>query len=446
MSTLPSCPDHPDRSFPRLHPRPAKGWLNDPNGIHHVDGRWHVFFQYNPDSARHDRIVWGQVSSADLLNWTEEGIAIAPQPGTGDEFGCWTGVGVLDDGVPILLYSGVRDDSGRSEVMLARREGDRFQQSPHVVAPMPDDASVVIVRDPFVFEVEGRRWGIQCGGLASGEPAVLLYDAADLTSWKYQGLLLDGTDEVAATLPPANAWECPQLVPVGDEWVLIVSFWVAGELTGTGYLLGSLEVRDGLPRYEPRVAGLLDDGPSFYAPQAVRAGGADGDPERVLLWGWAREATTEGVRERSAEDADIVGWSGMLTSVRELVVDGDVVRTVPARELVQLRGELLVGELGRLRGESFTGDMLPDQAEAVLSGTGAAELRLAADGEPGQLVWRGELSGGTTRILLDASLIEVFPEGATSTTLRVYPADGESYRLIVGPGVRAEAWRLRLPE
>ena len=31
---------HPDRSFPRLHPRPAKGWLNDPNGIHYADGRW----------------------------------------------------------------------------------------------------------------------------------------------------------------------------------------------------------------------------------------------------------------------------------------------------------------------------------------------------------------------------------------------------------------------
>ncbi|MBO9705839.1 MAG: glycoside hydrolase family 32 protein, partial [Arthrobacter sp.] len=47
--------EHPDPYFPRLHPRPAQGWLNDPNGVSHVNGRYHVFFQYNPESARHHR-------------------------------------------------------------------------------------------------------------------------------------------------------------------------------------------------------------------------------------------------------------------------------------------------------------------------------------------------------------------------------------------------------
>lgn len=246
-------PSHPDRSFPRLHPRPPKGWLNDPNGIHHVDGRWQVFFQYNPHAARHRRIMWGHVSSADLLHWCDEGIAIAPRPGGGDEHGCWTGVGVLDDGVSTLLYSGVRDGSGRSEVMVARHDGEGFRQSTHVVASMPDDDRVCIMRDPFVFEFEGWRWSIQCAGLTSGQPAVILHDATDLTRWEYRGVLLDGTDEIAAMLPPANAWECPQLVRVDDDWVLIVSFWLAGELTGVGYLLGTLATdhRNGLPRFAP---------------------------------------------------------------------------------------------------------------------------------------------------------------------------------------------------
>ena len=44
------------RAFPRTHPRPARGWLNDPNGLCRVDGTWHVFFQYNPGSSRHDAI------------------------------------------------------------------------------------------------------------------------------------------------------------------------------------------------------------------------------------------------------------------------------------------------------------------------------------------------------------------------------------------------------
>ena len=81
---------HPDRSFPRLHPRPEKGWVNDPNGILFVDGRWHLFFQYNPASARHDSICWGHVSSVDLLRWEEHPVALRPQEGP-DSFGCWSG-------------------------------------------------------------------------------------------------------------------------------------------------------------------------------------------------------------------------------------------------------------------------------------------------------------------------------------------------------------------
>lgn len=427
-----SVASHPDRSFPRLHPRPARGWLNDPNGIHFADGRWHVFFQHNPASARHEDIAWGHVSSADLLRWEDHGVALQPQPGAADSFGCWTGVGLVDDGVATLLYSGVRALDGRSSVMLARAEGDGWAQSPHVAVGMPDDDAMLHVRDPFVFTLGGRRWGIQGAGTKAGAPLILLYDATDLRSWEYQGILLDGTDPVAAGLPPSTVWECPQLVRVGDDWVLIASLWLNGVTTDVVSLVGSLEADDatGLPRFVPRAAGLLDDGPSFYAPQAVQAGGGE-DPERILLWGWARELAPDGVRARSQADADAVGWSGTLTSPLELVVVGDRTFTVPARELTALRGEPIV-------------DAIPDQAELLLAGTGQVELWLAADGEPGQRLYSSELAGGALRILIDASLVEVFPDGGTSTTLRAYPADGESYRLVVGPDVTVQGWELRL--
>ncbi|MET1020695.1 MAG: hypothetical protein ABWX69_00655 [Arthrobacter sp.] len=44
---------HADPAFPQVHPRPARGWTNDPNGLGYADGRFHVSFRYNPDSARH---------------------------------------------------------------------------------------------------------------------------------------------------------------------------------------------------------------------------------------------------------------------------------------------------------------------------------------------------------------------------------------------------------
>lgn len=429
-------PVHPDRSFPRLHPRPAKGWLNDPNGIHYADGRWQVFFQYNPASARHEWVHWGHVSSPDLLRWEQHPIALAPQTGAPDEYGCWTGVAVIEQGVPTLIYSGVRDGWGHSQVMLAPREPDGgWRQSGHVSAPMPPGGSFPVVRDPFVFELGGKRWGIQAASTETGEPAVLLYDASDLASWTYHGILLSADDPVAGAMSSVNAWECPQLVRLGDDWVLIGSAWQHGNPQNVVYLIGSMRLDEstGLPRFTPRASGVLDEGPSLYAPQAVQAGGADGGPERVLLWGWARELVGEDVRARTEAERETAGWAGTLTYPWELVVEGDRVIAVPARELTALRGE------------PADPAELPDQAELVVSGVGAAELRLGVAGEVGQVVWRRRLSGEQARVLIDASLIEVFPEGRAPSTHRAYPAEGESYRLVAEPGVHAQAWTLRVP-
>src|SRR5699024_6586533 len=59
-----TAPPHHSPSLPRA---PRTGWLNDPNGIMETGGRWHVYFQHNPASARHEQIRWGHVSSPDLV-------------------------------------------------------------------------------------------------------------------------------------------------------------------------------------------------------------------------------------------------------------------------------------------------------------------------------------------------------------------------------------------
>ena len=76
MDTAP----HPDPAFPRFHPRPAQGWINDPNGLSYADGRYHVFFQYNPDSARHQGICWGHLSSPTWSTGTRNRWRSGPSP------------------------------------------------------------------------------------------------------------------------------------------------------------------------------------------------------------------------------------------------------------------------------------------------------------------------------------------------------------------------------
>ncbi len=218
-------PAHPDPAFPSLHGRPPYGWVNDPNGCSFVNGRFHLFFQYNPDAPVHGGIKWGHVSSADLLDWRQHPIALVNRPGELDEYGCWSGSVTDDAGVPTAVYSAVADTSFRSVVLLARGDRDmlRWHQGREPAAGMPDDPAISHARDPFLFEADGHRYAVQGAGHTHGSPRILVYGCDDLTSWTALGTLLSSDDPIAAEAAPANIWECPNLLPLGDRWILIIS-------------------------------------------------------------------------------------------------------------------------------------------------------------------------------------------------------------------------------
>ena len=63
---------------PSYHHTPAYGWMNDPNGMFYKDGVYHLYFQYNPYGSMWGNMHWGHSTSTDLVNWKNEGVAIAP--------------------------------------------------------------------------------------------------------------------------------------------------------------------------------------------------------------------------------------------------------------------------------------------------------------------------------------------------------------------------------
>ena len=81
------------------------------------------------------------------------------------------------------------------------------------------------VRDPFVFVHEGHRYAVQGAGQPAGCPGLLLYGCDDLTQWTELGDLLTTDDPIAAEVAEANIWECPNLVRIDGQWVLLVSLW-----------------------------------------------------------------------------------------------------------------------------------------------------------------------------------------------------------------------------
>jgi beta-fructofuranosidase len=411
-----------DSSFPALHIRPPRGWINDPNGLCRVDGRYHVFFQYNPAAPVHSAIHWGHVSSTDLLSWQEHPIALAPRQGLIDAAGCWSGCVIDDSGVPTAVYTANPDHARNAVAALARsdRSLTHWQQDESPVAGIAPTPELDEVRDPFIFNHEGHRYAVQGAGQPNGSARLELYGCDDLRRWTELGTLLTCADPIAAEIAPADIWECPNLVQIDGQWVLLISLHREADgmnpLVGVRYLLGDLVARGPGWSFKTTSGGVLDDGRAFYAPQVLA------EADRTLHVGWAGEL------DRSDEQIAEAGWAGVLTFPRELYVRDRVLATRPAIELTRLRRAPLA-----LRPDT------PFWAPAFeLVASGPVALRLLDDGVD-ELVSAAEgAPSDPVRILVDGSMVEVFHRGGSHTT-RAYPGNGSRW---VVEGTAVTGYRL----
>ncbi|MFC6421959.1 glycoside hydrolase family 32 protein [Ornithinimicrobium tianjinense] len=396
------------------HLRPASGWLNDPNGMVRHGDRWHVFFQHNPAGPFHDAIAWGHASSADLAGWDLHPVAFGPTPGGPDALGCWSGCWLPGLERPAVAYSGIATTAFASTVCVRTGSEDLLGWSaPTVVAETPP--GVRQMRDPCVVEHGGLRYAVLGAELDDGEPAVLLFGLADPWRWDYLGVwLTPASAPVLQQARPADVWECPQLVPVGERWVLVLSLHDRGVLGPVVAAVGDLVDEEGLPRFVPERLDLLDAGSSFYAPQAVLDGAAD-----PWVMGWVRqEGRAPGVHDApTSDDLDELharDHAGCLTLPRRLVLRDGRARLAldPAvRRLVVGDGDALAA--GR--------HALTEPGRALVDG--AARLEHPAL-EP------VELPSGT-EVWVDDDVVEVYPgDGSTTSTWRA----AQPWTLLVDEG------------
>ena len=87
---------------PELHFSPKRGWVNDPNGLVFLDGEYHLFYQYHPESTQWGPMHWGHAVSKDLVDCVELGIALEP-----DHLGaCFSGSAIVDFNDSSGLFGG----------------------------------------------------------------------------------------------------------------------------------------------------------------------------------------------------------------------------------------------------------------------------------------------------------------------------------------------------
>src|SRR3982074_1949916 len=96
-----------DRHRPLYHFLGAGNWMNDPNGPIFWKGKYHLFYQYNPNGPFWGTIHWGNAASSDLVNWEDFPIALSPSKNGPDQNGCWSACVVNDNGVPTVFYTGL---------------------------------------------------------------------------------------------------------------------------------------------------------------------------------------------------------------------------------------------------------------------------------------------------------------------------------------------------
>jgi beta-fructofuranosidase len=304
---------------------PAANWMNDPNGLIQWNGTYHMFYQYNPHGAFHATMHWGHASSKDLVTWEHLPIALAPSPGGPDADGIFSGCAVNHEGVPTILYTGVRGDVQLPCLAISHDDDlitwEKDSDNPVITSP-PAELDTTIFRDHSAWK-DGDTWYQVIGsGIEGVGGTALLYRSPDFHTWEFVGslvpldLVADGVGE------EATGWECPDFFESDGRHVLLVSMW-AHRAINVSYFTGVYEDHLFVPEHQ----GVVDPGQSFYAPQSF----AD-ELGRRIMFGWLRES-------RSVDSQIEAGWSGVMSLPRILSVlpDGSL-GTAPAPEVMQLRG------------------------------------------------------------------------------------------------------------
>lgn len=331
-----------DPRRPQFHLLPTHNWMNDPNGPIYFDGKYHMFFQYNPEAAIWGNMSWYHAISKDMLHWKNYGVAFTMTPGGADAAGCFSGSAILANHEGKLrvcaIYTGVVKDKDHETV---RNEGLRESQClawsddpmlmqwtklPKPVIPRPPDGLAITgFRDPSIWK-QGDGYFLTIGsGIERVGGCTLLYQSKDLLNWEYLHPLVSGDWNGVYTQNPVGdgeMWECPDFFPLDGRHVLIYSsmgkvFWESGTLNRTTM------------RFESMKRGLLDLD-AFYAPKTqLDAHG------RRILWGWIPE-------RRSQAEMIEAGWSGMMSLPRVLSLDRDgVLRMTVLPDATNLRGETI---------------------------------------------------------------------------------------------------------
>lgn len=265
---------------PAFHGMPSAAWTNETHGATYYQGKYHVFFQKNPNGPYMSRLNWGHIVSDNLYKWEEMPTAISPGEWY-DQKGCWSGCLFTDDeltgGKPNIFYTCV--DYAKAMISQAQPEDEnlliwkKVEGNP-IVNGRPDGLSDDF-RDCFLFR-DGDQLYMIVGTAKNGIGATTLhrYDKAT-GKWSNDGsIFFQGT---SAALH-GTFWEMPSLTKIGDKWLFVVTPLNTGKGVHALYWTGKLKT-DGtfaadsdIPK-DLEMSGFSKDGYGLLSPTIFQKDG-----------------------------------------------------------------------------------------------------------------------------------------------------------------------------
>lgn len=268
-------------------------------------GWYHLFYQYNPDSAVWGNITWGHAVSTDLIHWLYLPIAMVPDQWY-DINGVWTGSAtILPDGQIMMLYTGDTVDSVQvqnlaypanlSDPLLL--EWVKYPGNPVMVPP--PGIGLKDFRDPTTAWLgHDGIWRITIGSKVNKTGISLMYQTTNFTTYT----LLEG---FLHAVPGTGMWECVDFYPVATNG----SVGLDTSANGAGIkhvLKASLDDTKedvyAIGTYDPVEDKWIPDNPNedvgkglkidygrYYASKTF----FDPKKKRRILWGWINETDTE---------------------------------------------------------------------------------------------------------------------------------------------------------
>ena len=193
----------------KYHFSRKEGWLGNPCGLVFFKGKYHLFFQVNPDLPRYGRMHWGHAVSEDLITWEELPVAISP----GDELRCDSGSAIVHDGKIWLFYTSVSYDYAESICAAYSTDGISFVKAGSGPAAVHPEGYTKI-RCPFVMRF-GNGFRMLAGAGQEGIAKVIQFESDDLTGWRFKGeLISDGRY--------GSVIEAPNLIEVDGKWIFVI--------------------------------------------------------------------------------------------------------------------------------------------------------------------------------------------------------------------------------